>query len=221
MPTRSKSLNGLALPKSDKQILGHVYLIEDNADIRRHLTVMLDRFGLIVNGYETAEAFLAQETLAAPGVVLLDMALPGANGISAFNVMKQREWTTPVVFVSGQSEPTEIIDAMRMGADNFLWKPIAADKLIDAVKKAIALDKEQMRERNRQQNKQDRWDMLTEREKQICKLVINGFQNSQIARQLDVMPDTIKKHRARILEKVSVKSVPDLVNLFRDFDFGA
>lgn len=200
---------------------GHVYLIEDNADIRRHLKAMLERFGLSVYEFEAAEEFLAQEMLAAPGVVILDMALPGANGISAFAAMQQRAWTTPVVFVSGQSEPTEIIDAMKMGADNFLWKPIAADKLIDAVKKAIALDKEQVRERNRQSSLRERWDELTDREKEICKLVINGFQNSQIARQLDVMPDTIKKHRARILEKVAVKSVPDLVNLFRDFDLDA
>ena len=200
---------------------GHVYLIEDNADIRRHLKAMLERFGLSVYEFEAAEEFLAQEMLAAPGVVILDMALPGANGISAFAAMEQRAWTTPVVFVSGQSEPTEIIDAMKMGADNFLWKPIAADKLIDAVKKAIALDKEQVRERNRQSSLRERWDELTDREKEICKLVINGFQNSQIARQLDVMPDTIKKHRARILEKVAVKSVPDLVNLFRDFDLDA
>lgn len=200
---------------------GHVYLIEDNADIRRHLTAMLERFGLSVYEFQAAEEFLAQEMLAAPGVVILDMALPGANGISAFAAMQQRAWTTPVVFVSGQSEPTEIIDAMKMGADNFLWKPIAADKLIDAVKKAIALDKEQVRERNRQSSLRERWDELTDREKEICKLVINGFQNSQIARQLDVMPDTIKKHRARILEKVAVKSVPDLVNLFRDFDLDA
>lgn len=200
---------------------GHVYLIEDNADIRRHLTAMLERFGLSVYGFQAAEEFLAQEILAAPGVVILDMALPGANGISAFAAMQQRAWTTPVVFVSGQSEPTEIIDAMKMGADNFLWKPIAADKLIDAVKKAIALDKDQVRERNRQSTLRERWDELTDREKEICKLVINGFQNSQIARQLDVMPDTIKKHRARILEKVAVKSVPDLVNLFRDLDLDA
>lgn len=200
---------------------GHVYLIEDNADIRRHLKAMLERFGLSVYEFEAAEEFLAQEMLAAPGVVILDMALPGANGISAFAAMQQRAWTTPVVFVNGQSEPTEIIDAMKMGADNFLWKPIAADKLIDAVKKAIALDKEQVRERNRQSSLRERWDELTDREKEICKLVINGFQNSQIARQLDVMPDTIKKHRARILEKVAVKSVPDLVNLFRDFDLDA
>ena len=199
------------------QLEGHIYLVEDNADIRRHLTMALLRHGLTVAEFNNAEDFLKHATKQFPAVVLLDMALPGVNGVAAFSALRKNGWTTPVVFISGQSEPTEIIEAMKMGANNFLWKPFATSDLIDAIRKALDTDKQQMHHREVAQQRADLWSSMTDREQQICGFMLNGMGNTEIAKRLDVMPDTIKKHRARIFEKFAATSLSDLIETFRGF----
>ena len=200
---------------------GHVYLIDDNDDIRRHLHDLLCRFGLSVDSYADAESFLANSIELAPAVVVMDMLLPGDNGISAVERLREAGFKTPVIFISGQSEPQEIIAAMKGGAVDFLWKPFSVAKLVDAVQKALALDEQRISSQARSMRISDLWGTLTQREQEICKLVLAGHGNSEISRMLDVMPDTVKKHRARVMDKMGAVSLAQLIQLFEGFEFPA
>lgn len=193
---------------------GHIYLIEDSADIRKHLSSVLERYGLTVEAYEDAESFLSQSVEVAPAVVLLDMALPGINGLATFQKLTASGRKTPVVYLSGQSEPQEIIDALQMGAHDFLWKPFSIEKLIATVSKALKADETRISRHITESLVERLWATLTEREQGVCRLALKSYNNSQIAHLLGVMPDTAKKHRARIMEKMGVATLAELVALF-------
>lgn len=203
-------------PAANK-IAGHVYLVDDNEDIRHHLEKTLIRFGLTVSCFDSAEQFVKDSTEITPAVVLLDMVLPGANGINVFEKIRDSGWKTPVIFMSGQSEPIEIIDAMKMGAVDFLWKPFSTAALIEAIKKALISVQVQAEISNIEQARFNLWNTMTEREQEVCTLMLNGFGNSQISAELNIQPDTVKKHRARILQKFSVSTLSQLIDIFRGF----
>ena len=199
-------------------VSGHVYLIDDNEDIRRHLSATLLRLGLSVSEFESAESFLSRAVYQMPSVVLLDMSLPGANGVKTFEQMRDADWDMPVIFISGQSEPMEIIDAMKLGANDFLWKPFSTAALIEAIKKAFSTLRIQSEMQTIDQARTNLWNAMTEREQEICKLMMDGCGNTEIANRLQVRADTIKKHRARILSKYSVATLSQLNDIFRGFE---
>ena len=200
------------------KIAGHVYLVDDNQDIRRHLEATLMRFGLTVTLYDSAESFIKSAEEIVPAVLLLDMVLPGANGISVLDKIREAGWSVPVVFMSGQSEPKEIIDAMKKGAVDFLWKPFTTASLIEAVKKALTAVQIQNEMSNIEKAKTNLWNTMTEREQEVCTLMLNGCGNSEISEKINVQPDTVKKHRARILQKFSVTTLSQLIDIFRGFE---
>lgn len=195
---------------------GHIYLIEDSADIRKHLSGVLERFGLTVESYENAESFLEQSVEVAPAVVLLDISLPGMNGLAAHKRLQQSGRKTPVIYMSGQSTPQEIIDALKMGANDFLWKPFSIDKLIAAVTKALEFDDERINKQVVTRHTENLWANLTVREKEVAILMVQGHGNTAIAKQFHVMPDTVKKHRAKVLEKMQVNTLAELVAQLKD-----
>lgn len=211
MSLEESRVNQATLVKSSGTLNGHIYLIDDNEDIRKHLTGVLVRYGLSVESYANAELFLNDSIEVAPAVVLLDMALPGLNGIATFKRLTDSGRKTPVIYLSGQSEPQEIIDALKMGAHDFLWKPFSIEKLIGAVAKALAAD--ELRIANQVSSHQigNLWNQLTLREKDVARLMVQGFGNNEISVRLAIMPDTIKKHRARVMQKLGAQALADLL----------
>lgn len=202
-------------------IHGHIFLVDDNDDIRRYLSDVLRRFGLSVAAYADAESFLLDALEVAPAVILMDMALPGKNGIAAVNQLRDAGFRTPVIYISGQSEPEEIITAMKLGAVDFLWKPFSIDRLVEAIQKAIATDEARISAQTRSLRIRDLWNRLTQREQEICRLIVAGRGNSEISKLLGVMPDTVKKHRAKVMDKMGAISLAHLIELFTDFDFSS
>lgn len=198
---------------------GHVYLIDDNLDILKQLTKVLKRYGLTVQTYIDAESFLNNFIEVAPAVVLLDMALPGINGIATFERLSKSGIKTPVIYLSGQSEPQEIIDALKLGANDFLWKPFSIEKLIAAIEKALAADDARIKSQISTRQVAYLWSLMTDREKQVCRLLALGYGNNMIAEQLDLKPDTIKKHKAKIMEKIGAASFAELLKIFEGFEF--
>ena len=197
---------------------GHVYLIDDNEDIRKHLTAVLVRYGLSVESYVDAESFLNDSIEVAPAVVLLDMALPGLNGIATFKRLCDSGRKTPVIYLSGQSEPQEIIDALKMGAHDFLWKPFSIDKLIEAITKALVADELRITNQASVHQVGNLWNLLTLREKEVARLMVKGFGNNEISTRLGIMPDTIKKHRSRVMEKLGAEALADVLVLLDGVD---
>lgn len=198
-----------------RSLQGHIYAIDDNPDILKHLTGVLQRYGLTVESYLDAESFLKESIEVAPAVVVLDMDLPGINGLATHERLLQSGRQTPIVYLSGRSDHQQIIDAHKLGANAFLLKPFSIAQLIDAIADALAKDEERLSHQVAAADAKSVWSGFTEREKEVCSLILSGHSNLEIATMLDVRADTIKKHRARILEKAGASKLADLLAFFK------
>jgi FixJ family two-component response regulator len=194
-----------------------VYLIEDEDALRMQLVATLREAGLIVQEFSSAEAFLAEPLGAEPALILSDMVLPGLSGLDLLRSVRQRGITSPLIYISGYSEPHQIIDGMKLGAVDFLWKPFKTEALLDVVCKALCSELERDIQRRAQLGLHERWASLTEREQEVCKLMLLSFGNKDIAERLMIQPDTVNKHRMKVLKKMVVKTRPELIDLLKDF----
>lgn len=198
-----------------KRLSGHVYLIEDNDDIRSHLVTMMRYYGLVVDAFPDVASFLNASSVVEPAVIVTDMVMPGRSGLDLLKQIRQNACLSPVVFISGHSEPHQIIEAMKQGATDFLWKPFALDQLIEAVRKALEKDRERIANQFNQAQVQEMYQTLTMRERDVCHLAILGHGNNEISEILNVKPDTVKKHRARVMEKMHADSLARLIEIFQ------
>lgn len=197
---------------------GHVFLIDDNPDIRGLLADEFRYAGLNVAEFADGESFLKRKIDNEPSVIIVDMLLPGISGLRLFEAIRVQGVETPVVFISGYSRPTQIIDAMKLGAVDFLWKPFKVEALLGVVSKSLAQDASRLNRLKRLAIVGRNWNELTAREQEICRLAVQGYGNNEISRQLDIQPDTVKKHRARVMEKMEVASLADLMEVMRDIN---
>ena len=120
---------------------GHIYLVDDDASIRSALAGTLERQGFSVTPYASAAEFLQHATPVSPAVILLDMRMPGLSGVECQADLERHGWTTPIIFISGESLPAQIVQAMKQGASDFLLKPFSMQTLLVAVERAIERDR--------------------------------------------------------------------------------
>lgn len=144
-------------------------------------------------------------------MIVSDMVLPGQSGLDQLAKIRRGGWLAPVIFISGHSEPHQIIDAMEQGVADFLWKPFSLDQLIETVRKALEGDRARMANQSSVAQIQERYDTLTDRERDVCELAICGYGNNEISRMLVVKPDTVKKHRAHLMDKMQADSLARLI----------
>lgn len=197
---------------------GHIYLIDDDASIRRALTGTLERLGYSVSVYEAPDDFLRSAVPVSPAVILLDMRMPGKSGVEVQAELMANKWRTPIIFISGESLPAQIVRAMKQGAADFLLKPFSMESLLRAVDSGLAKDAEQHAMLLRSLNIQQRFELLTPREKVVCSEIISGRSNKEIAEISGSAAATIKLHRARVLSKMQAKSLSDLIAMFDGTD---
>lgn len=193
---------------------GHIYLIDDDASIRRALTGTLERLGYTLSVYEAPDEFLKNAVPISPSVILLDMRMPGKSGVEVQAELLANQWRTPIIFISGESLPAQIVRAMKQGAADFLLKPFSMESLLRAVDSGLAKDAEQHAILLRSMNIQQRYALLTPREKEVCSDIISGRSNKEIAEISGSAAATIKLHRARVLSKMQAKSLSDLIAMF-------
>ena len=196
-------------PLSD---LGHVVVIDDDASVRRSVRTMLERVGYTVTVYEGASAFLEQALPAAPSVLLLDMRMPGMTGVGLQAEIKRSGLQTPVIFMSGDSRPDEIITAMKQEAFDFLLKPFTAQAMLTVVERAMQAAQHTLQQANQKHAVAQQLQQLTPRELEICKWMVRGYTNKQIAAFDGAAPATIKLHRAHVMEKMGVRTLPELID---------
>ncbi len=193
---------------------GHIYLIDDDESMRTSLTRMLREVGYMVEDYASAVTFLEKSIPVSPAVILLDMQMPDMTGLDLQEKLLQFGRKTPIVFVSGQSHPHQIVRGLKKGALDFLFKPFNLEDLLKAVADAIELDRRQlMRVAKDVETKKD-YATLTPREKEVCSWLVKGLLNKDIAVQLGTTDATIKVHKARVMEKMHADSVQTLVKKF-------
>jgi FixJ family two-component response regulator len=200
---------------------GHVYVVDDNPDIRIYLTDLLRQMGYSVESFDSAQSFLAQSFDICPAVLVLDVRMPHMSGVELQQSIRALGRQTPIVFISGESHSEEIIQAMKGHPIEFLLKPFQIQSLIDAIDHGVALDA-----RNRQNSIQKneirrKWQTLSARERDVFELMLDGHTNKGISERLDILPDTAKKHRSNVLQKMETTHLADLLALCHGLDLKA
>jgi len=197
---------------------GHVYVVDDNPDIRFYLGNLLRQMNYSVEEYPSATAFLRQSLDISPAVLVLDVRMPGMSGIELQQKLQAMGRLTPIIFISGESHSVEIIQAMKGSPIEFLWKPFPIQALIDAIDRGLTVDQHKRDEFVRQDAVRRKYAELSTREREVFVLMLEGHGNKGISEKLDVLPDTIKKHRANVLQKMQVQQLAELMVMCRGID---
>jgi FixJ family two-component response regulator len=187
-----------------------VHVVDDDEAIRKATTRLLTAAGFMVCAYPSGDRLLAELPPDAPGCIILDVCMPGLNGLDLQLALGDREDRLPIIFLTGHAEVPDTVRAIRGGAVDFLTKPIAPAALLEAVERALAQDARDRAAREHQRRLRARYERLTERERQVFERLIGGQLNKQVAADLQITERTIKLHRARILQKLDVDSMASL-----------
>ena len=198
-----------------------VYVVDDDADVREALAWLLRSRRLLSECFESAEAFeqmLAEQTqMRHPSCLLLDMRMGGMSGLALFNLMLERGQieAMPVIFLTGHADVPTAVDTVKRGAFDFCEKPFSDNALVDRVEQALARSTEYLQLMRARDAVRCRLKELTDRESDVMRLVVEGVPNKLIADQLDISVRTVEVHRARVFDKMQVKSAVELANRLR------
>lgn len=196
-----------------------VRLVDDDASFLKAMARLLRASGFEVNTFSSAAEFLAHPDTDVPGCVLADLQMPGLSGLDLQEALAKFGHPLPVVFLSGHGDIPTTVQAMRSGAEDFLTKNAPKEKLLDAVKRALARDASERAERARVAALRARFTALTPREREVLAHVLAGQLNKQIADDLRIDERSVKRHRKSIMEKLQVQSVAELVHLVQEAGF--
>jgi FixJ family two-component response regulator len=188
-----------------------VGIVDDDQSVRRSLRRLLKSAGYAAETFASAEDYLARELFDGPICLILDVRMPGLNGLDLQKELEARGGCEQIVFITGHSDVPTCREAMRNGAVDFLLKPFDSDELIDSAEKALRRGQESRRKLGERRRARGLIDKLTPREFEVLRFVIIGLLNKQIAAELKTAEKTIKVHRGRVMQKLAVTSVPDLV----------
>jgi FixJ family two-component response regulator len=197
-----------------------VYLVDDDLSILRALKRLLSAEGYDTRPYADPEVFLAEHDPAVPGCIVLDVSMPGLSGIDLQTALAASRHSQSIIFISGGSDVPTSVAAMKAGAVDFLTKPFDDTRLLAAVHEAVSRDGEKRLAEAGQIDFQSRFDALTPRERSVFLRVILGWLNKQIAADLKIVEKTVKVHRARVMKKMRVRSLAELVRLADRFSIG-
>jgi two-component system response regulator DctR len=206
-----------------------VYIVDDDASVREGMAWLLRTRRLLSQSFDSAEGFVAEldslQTSWAPrtqpaqaGCILLDVRMPGMSGLALFEQLLERgiaqAW--PVIFLTGHADIPTAVATVKRGAFDFCEKPFSDNALVDRVEQALALSRERLLARSVRLQLEQRLSELTERERDVMRLVAKGLPNKLIADELDISVRTVEVHRARVFDKMEVKSAVELANLLRE-----
>ena len=198
--------------------VGHIYLIDDDESMRVSLSRMLRDLGYLVEDYASAKGFLEKSVPVSPAVILLDMQMPDMTGLDLQEQLLKIGRKTPIVFVSGQSHPHQIVQSLKKGALDFLFKPFNLEELLKAVADAIDFNGRQLKRVSMDVETKRDYESLTPREREVCAWLVAGLLNKDIAVKLGTTDATIKVHKARVMDKMHVDSVQTLVKKYLESD---
>lgn len=190
-----------------------VFIVDDDLSIRKALGRLLRSFGFQVETFPSAQKFLEHERPDAPGCLVLDVRMPGLDGLELQCSLREANVSLPIVFITGHGDIPMTVQAMKAGAVDFLPKPFDDEALLNAVRQAIARDVQARQERADNTVLRRRVDSLTPREREVLELVVSGMLNKQVGHRLGVTEKTIKVHRAQAMHKMQASSLAELVRL--------
>jgi FixJ family two-component response regulator len=190
-----------------------VFVVEDYAPVRKAISRLLRAAGFVVAAFASAKEFLAQYDPQTSGCLVLDLAMPTVSGLELQGILADRGSLLPIIFLTAYGDIPKSVQAMKRGASDFLTKPVNDEDLLAAVRVAIEKDRVLRRKQTELFEIRERLSTLTPREREVLEYVVAGRLNKQIASDLGTVEQTVKIHRAHVMQKMKVRSVAELVRL--------
>jgi FixJ family two-component response regulator len=198
-----------------------VQVVDDDAGVRNALVRLISITGHTARGFDSAANYLTSGIYLQPGCLLLDFSLPDMSGLQLQQELVNRHATVPIVFISGFGDVPLTVQAMKLGAVDFLTKPIQEAALLAAIDNALAVEEAGRNQRVRDDDIRAHFNLLTARERDVLNGVLFGRLNKQIARQLGISEKTVKVHRGRVMAKLGIRHVAQLAQLAAQIGYQA
>ncbi len=190
-----------------------IWVVDDDQAMRQAISFLLDAGGYSVQECESAEVFLKHFDSTRRGCILLDVRMPGMSGLDLQKKLRADSVNTPVIIVTAHGDVPMAVQAMREGAFDFVQKPFKGDELLDRVARAVARDNDQHARQHERRQIEARLADLTQREREILLLIVDGMISKQIAAALTISLKTVENHRSHIMEKMQADGLADLVRM--------
>ena len=195
------------------QIVPTVFIVDDDTGVRHSIQDLLESVGLHSESFASAQEFLSSKREDGPSCLVLDVRLPGISGLDLQHELKRARMNIPIVFISAHADIPMTVQAMKLGAVEFLTKPFRDQDLIDAVQRSLNRDRLTREKQRGLTELRQRYGTLSDREREVMELVVSGLLNKQIAAELGASETTIKIHRGHVMQKMQASSLPELVRM--------
>jgi FixJ family two-component response regulator len=190
-----------------------VFVVDDDISVRESLELLIRSAGWEPETFESAQEFLSRPRVSVPNCLVLDVSLPGLNGLELQERVALDRTDMPIIFITGYGDVPTTVQAMKAGAIEFLTKPYRDDVLLSAIRQALERSRTALDHEAEIQVLQHRYASLTQREREVMALVVCGLLNKQVGGELGISEITVKAHRGRVMRKMSAKSLADLVTM--------
>ena len=194
-----------------------VLIVDDDVQLLKYLKVLVQSVGLGIRTFASANDFLKYEILDTPCCIVLDVRMPKISGLELQNRLLEKGIDAPVIFLTGHANVHMSVEAMKKGAVDLIEKPFEDQVLLDAIHKALEKARAALRKKSESAEIRNRFENLTERERDVFRLVVDGFLNKQIAYELSISEKTVKIHRGRVMHKMGAESLAHLVKMSQKF----
>jgi FixJ family two-component response regulator len=190
-----------------------VFVVDDDVSVRESLELLIRCEGWEPQTFASAPEFLAHPRTLVPSCLVLDISLPGLNGLDLQKQVAVERSEMPIIFITGYGDVPKTVQAMKAGAVEFLTKPFSDDVLLSAIRQAVERSETALSLAAQMRTLRDRYASLSGREREVMALVVAGLLNKQVGSELGISEITVKAHRGRMMQKMKADSLPDLVNM--------